>query len=275
MATEPIFVRKENGSQEPFSFERFSASLQKGGISAEELAGKREQIEARLYPGIPTREIYRMARSLLKASPGGNPAIFSLKKALLELGPNGFHFENLVGRLLEWKGYRVDIGQTLEGRCVRHEIDFLAERDGETLVGECKFRNLAGMQVDVKVPLYIRSRFEDIQEHPRLKPGQNRLSRWIVTNSRFSDDARQYAQCQGMHLLGWDFPAGDGLRDWIDASRLYPITVLQSLTHKEKTACLEAGFLVVQDVAGEKAAALPLSRVRQAAVEKECRGLLG
>ncbi len=272
-ASPALWVRKEDGSEEPFSFARFSASLQKGGLKPTEIEGVRGKIEAILYPGIPTREVYRVARRLLRQLPGGNPAVYSLKKALLDLGPDGFRFEKLMARLLTARGYSTEVGLVLEGQCVSHEIDILAFREGECLIGECKFRNMPGIQVDVKVPLYIRSRFEDVAGHPRIVGGGERLSSWIFTNSRFSGDAARYATCRKINLLGWDFPGNSGLRNWIDESGLYPLTVLQSLTRYEKKTLLDKDFLLAEDVRDGDLSFLTLSPARRKTLENELRTL--
>lgn len=268
-----IWVRKKDGTEEPFSFARFSASLQKGGLKSSETEKLREKIESFLYPGIPTREVYQIARKLLKQMPGGNPAVYSLKKALLDLGPDGFHFEKLIARLLTARGYSTEVGLVLEGECVSHEIDILAFRDGECLIGECKFRNMPGIQVDVKVPLYIRSRFEDVAGHPRIRDGGERLSPWIFTNSRFSGDAARYAACRKINLLGWDYPGNSGLRNWIDQSGLYPLTILQSLTRHEKKNLLDRNFLLATDVREGDLSFLALAPARKKALERELRTL--
>jgi hypothetical protein len=93
----------------------------------------------------------------------------------------------------------------------------------------------------VKVPLYIHARFNDIEAHLHQKKEHPEKQRkcWIVTNTRFTSDAIQYATCSGLKLLGWDLPFGKGLKDKIDHFCLYPITCLTSLTTAEKQKLLE------------------------------------
>ena len=56
------------------------------------------------------------------------------------------------------------VNQFLEGVCVTHEIDVLVENDIHVLLIECKYHNKQGLLSDVKVPLYIHSRYRDVQE---------------------------------------------------------------------------------------------------------------
>lgn len=64
------------------------------------------------------------------------------------------------------------VNQFLEGVCVTHEIDVLAENDRHVLLIECKYHNKQGLFSDVKVPLYIHSRFHDV------------LDRWNKTSPK-------------------------------------------------------------------------------------------
>ena len=70
----------------------------------------------------------------------------------------------------------------------------------------------------------------------------------VATNTRFSSDSIAYAECAGLHLLGWDHPAGNGLKDIIDREKIYPVTVLNSLTKQQKQTLLNAGIVICRDI---------------------------
>lgn len=164
----------------------------------------------------------------------------------MELGPSGFPFEKYIGELFKHQGYSVHIDQTLQGKCVTHEIDVVAEKGNEMLLMECKYRNLSGITVDVKTPLYIQARFEDI-----LANGFDRKKNfkgWIVTNSGFTTDALKYGNCKGLEMMSWAYPKNKGLKDMIDNTGLYPVTCLTSLTHREKQLLLENNYVLVSDI---------------------------
>ncbi|GEM_PF-5434870 len=57
-----------------------------------------------------------------------------------------------------------------------------------------------------------------------------------------------YAECSGLFLLGWDYPAGNGLRDIIDREKIYPITVLSSLNRAQKQILLDTGTVICRQV---------------------------
>ena len=104
---------------------------------------------------------------------------------------------------------------------------------------ECKFHGDPSRKCDVKVPLYIHSRYQDIIAYDRKEsPNQG----WVVTNTQFTRDAVDFANCAGLHLLSWDAPEGNALKDRIDCLGLYPITVSTLLSQREKQ------FLLSRDV---------------------------
>ena len=98
--------------------------------------------------------------------------------------------------------------------------------------------------------MYIHSRFLDVESSWKLLPGhETKLHQgWVVTNTRFTDDAIQYANCAGLHLVGWDYPFIDNLKNMIDRSGLYPITCLTSLTRVEKQHLLSNNVVLCKDI---------------------------
>ena len=54
-----------------------------------------------------------------------------------------------------------------DGPTMNHEIDVVAENPQEYVMVECKFHNEAKRICDVKVPLYIHSRFIDVEKKGR------------------------------------------------------------------------------------------------------------
>ncbi len=236
-----LIITKASGKSEEFSESKLRSSLQHSGASNEQIDNVVEGISDKLYPGISTKEIYKMAYKLLQGRSRPLAAKYNLKHAIMELGPSGFPFEKYVGEILRHQGYNVKVGEFVQGKCVQHEVDVIAVVDHLQLMIECKYHNLPGTICDVKIPLYIHSRFKDV-EAQWLKSSKNNATSyqgWVVTNTRFSDDAIQYGTCAGLKLIGWDYPAKGSLKNMIDTLGLYPITCLTSLTKHEKKLLLE------------------------------------
>tara|TARA_R110002049_G_scaffold127035_1_gene283415 strand:- start:3115 stop:3480 length:366 start_codon:yes stop_codon:yes gene_type:complete len=74
---------------------------------------------------------------------------------------------------------------------------------------------------------------------------------WLVTNTRFTIDAINYGNCIGLTLLSWDYPKNNGMKANIDAYGLYPITVLTTLTKKEKNQLIAKKIILVKDLVNE------------------------
>ncbi len=243
-----ILVTKEDGKKEEFSLKKFQQSLSKSKATPEQIEEVVQKIKEHLVPGIRTRDIYKMASKMLKKQSPAHSARFCLKKAIMQLGPTGYPFERFVGALFSAKGYSTNVGVILQGACVTHEVDVVAFKGIELVLVECKYHNQSGMNVDVKVPLYINSRFQDLLDNHILKSPNTQYNGWIATNSRFSDDALSYGSCKGLNLLSWNYPNGNSLKDWVDQSGLYPITCMQGLTGGEKRFLLEQGLVLVSEL---------------------------
>jgi hypothetical protein len=103
------------------------------------------------------------------------------------------------------------------------------------------------------VPLYVRSRVDDIIKKRKESPDYNGFSfaGWVVTNTRFSLDSIQYGKCSGLHLLAWDYPNGNGLKETIERLKIYPVTVLSQLAHKDKQNLVNRGIVSCNQILKE------------------------
>jgi hypothetical protein len=235
-----IFITKASGERAPFSEKKLRASIQRAGADDRDIDLIIDEVSAKLHDGMTTKEIYKTAFKLLKESSRHLAAKYHLKKAIMELGPSGYPFEKYIGEIMKGQSYSVQVGQVVPGRCVLHEVDVIAVKGNSQNLIECKYHNLPGIFCDVKVPLYIQSRFKDV-EYQWRETGQKDIiyAGWVVTNTRFSSDAIQYGTCAGLKLVGWDYPAKGNLKEQIDTLGLYPITCLTSLNKIEKQILLE------------------------------------
>ncbi|MDE2071426.1 MAG: restriction endonuclease [Patescibacteria group bacterium] len=229
-----ILIAKSDGGTEPFQPRKLVASLRRAGATEEGAQSINKDIERALYSGITTSEIYRRAFALLRTHRRAAAARYSLKRAVLDFGPSGFPFEAYIAELYRAEGWEAQIDQIVAGACVEHEVDVLLHRPGETTrtYVEAKFHNAAGFKTDLKTVLYVQARIEDIATHDKGARGL------VVTNTKFSSQAVQYARCKGLDLLSWDYPEGRSLHERIDKAGLYPITALTTLNHREKMQLL-------------------------------------
>ena len=86
----------------------------------------------------------------------------------------------------------------------------------------------------------------------------------MVTNTRFTLDAINYAKCVGLTLLSWNYPENNGLKANIDTLALYPITTLTALTKREKHQLLKKNIVLVKESANanEPMKSIGISEVR-------------
>ena len=236
-----ILITKASGEKAYFDEDKLRHSLSKAGAEDFQVNEIISELVKELYDGISTKRIYHLAFDRLKNRSKHLAARYHLKQAIMELGPSGYPFEKFVGEILKYQGYSVEVGVIVKGKCVNHEVDVIALADHHHFMIECKYHNQRGIVCDVKIPLYINSRFKDVEAEWVRLPGHDKRSHqgWVVTNTKFSTDAIQYGNCAGLKLLGWDYPIKGSLKDLIDDLGLYPITCLTTLSKAEKQKLLD------------------------------------
>ncbi|OGC88501.1 hypothetical protein A2419_02040 [Candidatus Adlerbacteria bacterium RIFOXYC1_FULL_48_26] len=241
----PIKVSKADGTTENFDSLKLRSSLHKAGANEEVTVHIVDEISNSLYDGIPTEEIYRRAFALLREHRRDTASHYSLKRAILEFGPSGFPFETYLGALFKAEGYTdVKTGQIIQGACVEHEVDVIMTKDSKRFFVEAKFHNSPAIKSDLKVSLYVKARIDDLKA---VLGGQN-ISGMIVTNTKFTTKAIQYATCEGLELMSWGYPHGHNLHTRIEAAKLYPITALTSLSKSQKTALLTQKIVLCSEL---------------------------
>jgi ATP cone domain/Restriction endonuclease len=231
-------VTKRSGDIEDFDRSKTRTAVIRAGASSAEADEIVDRLIPRLYEGITTEEIYRQVRAMLDAR---SATRFGLKKAILALGPDGRNFETLVFRLFQAMGYQAKVRETVQGRCITHEIDITLEKDQERYMVECKFHNSLSMKCAIQTALYTYGRYLDVDAAFDLKYP------YLVTNTRFSSEVVKYADCVSMKLIGWKYPEQGGLEDLIERYRLYPVTMLD-LKKSDIRTLLEKDMVLVADV---------------------------
>ncbi|PNV77940.1 MAG: ATPase [Thermoproteota archaeon] len=217
------YLQKASGKEELYNREKLLRSLVLSGLDERSAADIAEEVEKIRT----TREIYEAVRQILLRKNPEVAARYSLKDAIMRLGPTGFPFEEYMAELLRRNGHDVLTHQFIRGRCTTHEIDLLIDNE---IIGECKYHNERGIYTGLKEAMYTYMRFIDIRQVRELK------GVILVTNTKFSDQAIEFSGCYGLNLLGWKYPPGEGLEVKIERSRMYPITVLSGLIPEDEIA---------------------------------------
>lgn len=242
-------VTKIDGTTEVYSEEKIKASATRAGVPSEMHQAMLEAIRERLYDGIQTTEIYALVKEYLSNTDKPYLAMkYNLKRALSELGPSGYPFEKYVAMLLSAIGYQTITNQVISGECVTHEVDVVADLEGVRYFVEAKFHKSPTQRTDVRVPLYIKARYDDLAKaHPDQK-----TAAWLITNTRFSTDAIKYAECQGIKLTSWGYPKNEGIMDLIERTKLHPVTMVDGLSDQDKMRLMSAGVVTCQQLLDPK-----------------------
>lgn len=231
-----IWIEKGDGEKELFNEEKLINSLKKNNVSDKDIHKILLEVNETIHPNISSNQIFKTAYSVLKEIKKDAAIRYSLRRSVLDMGPTGFPFEILLGKVFQKKGYNVQIGHTLQGSCIDHEIDVMAYNKTELIFVEAKFHNDLRTKSDTKTALYVKARYDDLKslkfniESKDLKP----TDMFIVTNTKFTHNAIKYANCVGLKLVSWNYPEQGNLYSMIEDYNIFPVTVLDSLTQKQK-----------------------------------------
>ncbi len=244
-----FYVTKANGEKERFDYKKLESSLKKVHASDELISRIISEIstEAKSKNIITTQEIYRKAFTILRKEHKPTAIKYSLKKAVAQLGPTGFPFEQFVSEIFKAEGYTTDTDKIIQGKCVEHEIDVVAWKPEELIMVEAKFHTDYNLKSDLKIVLYVKARYDDIFGNKYTFGGKERklTEGWIITNTKFSSTAIQYGQCQPMlKFVGWNYPYDNNLHHMIEKHELTPITALTTLNTEEKNIFLAKGIVL-------------------------------
>lgn len=241
----PVYVRKADGTREPYDERKLRRSLKKAGATKKELEEITRAIEKTLYDDIKTEVIYREAFELLRESPGTKASRYSLRRALFSLGPTGFPFEDFLARLLATEGYKARTRIELRGKCVSHEVDVVAYKKGHCALVEAKFHVRPGAKSDIQDVMYSYARFLDLQYKKVDQSDTCGIKEGIIaTNTKFTKTAITYANCVGLSLLSWGYPKDNSLQERIERAGIYPVTALTSLSRKQKQLLITKGVVL-------------------------------
>ena len=245
-----IQIKKHSGELTEFDVEKLKYSLSKSGASEIEIEEVIEKMQPNIHDGMTTKTIYQLAFNQLKKVSGTLAARYSLKRALLDLGPAGFYFEQWIAKFLQNYGYQTLTNEVVQGEAVTHESDVIAKRGTDLFWIECKFKNTISSKITVTTPMYLLSRIKDVSVRSYNFFGKEEkiTQGWLITNVYLTSDAVMFGEYYGIKMLSWDYPVNRSIKHLVDQKALYPITCLTSLSKREKEYLLSKGFILVKDL---------------------------
>ncbi|MFH0830138.1 MAG: ATP cone domain-containing protein [Candidatus Aenigmatarchaeota archaeon] len=241
-----LFVTKADGSREPFDVEKVKRTALRAGADDALADNVAEEVEKRAYDGISTHIILEIALKMLDKMEPSVAARYDLKGAIMRLGPAGFIFEQLLAEMLRAWGWKTKVHSMLKGKCVSHEVDVVAEKGDERAMIEAKYHNQPGIFTGIKDALYVVARFEDLVA---AKTKESFFTEpWLATNTKFSGDVIQYAECRGLKLLGWKYPVKENIQFMLERKMLYPVTVIRNIDKLTLQKLADAELMFCSDL---------------------------
>jgi hypothetical protein len=260
-----VYVTKFDGTRQPFDKNKVVRTCLRMGATRTAAESIAKEIETRVYDDIETKKILQMIfRRLRKHKPVIKHQI-DLRKALSLLNPAP-DFERFIQLLLSEHGYEVTPNQIVKGRCVEHEVDAVARKNGKTCIVEVKHHYKYHTPTSLDVSRISRAVFEDVTEAYEL--GLNNLKidyAMIVCNTKLSEHAKRYADCRGISHIGWSSPPDHDMQTMIQEKKLYPITLLKGLNAEARNKLATNGVILLRQLT-EKT---PKELRRQTGVSKE------
>ncbi len=239
-------VVKAGGEVEEFQINKLIESLTRSGASREEAEEIGNIIKERIPDYITTNLIYKYAKELLKKLNHSYASRYSLKKAMLRLGPSGYPFERFLANLLIFYDFETHVDVIEEGKCISHEIDVLAFKEDLVVAIECKYHSSPSRASDSKVAMYVNSRFKDLEEPLKKKYRKDKFEGWLVTNTRLTNEAKRFARCYNFRSIAWRYPEDGGLEKMIEKKHLFPITTLIGIKQNLLKTLLEHNIILVR-----------------------------
>jgi len=236
----PVFIVKADGTREAFDSSKLYDSLKRAGAKEDTANDIIRSILKEIEHGMTTSEIYRRAFSILRIREKPTAARYSLRRAVIGLGPTGFPFEDFVAEIFKAKGYEIKTRVVVNGYCVSHELDMVAKKDGKCIGAEMKFHNRPGARSDLKIALYVKARFDDVILKVKETGGKCEIDEgMLITNTKFTSDSTTYGKCVNLTMIGWTYPSKGNLQDLIEETKVHPLTALTSLSKHQKNLLLE------------------------------------
>ncbi|TRO54079.1 restriction endonuclease [Candidatus Bathyarchaeota archaeon] len=260
-----VFVTKADGSRQLFDREKIVRTCLRMGASRKIADEVVERVEKMLYNDIPTSKILQITFRLLRNYKPAIRHVLDLRRGL-SLMDSKPEFEVFVQILLAHNGFEVSPNRLVKGKCVEHEVDAIARKDGVTYFVEAKHHVNYHTPTGLDESRIARAILEDVSEGFQCGSCNLKIDRaMIVTNTRYSEHARRYGKCRNILQIGWSSPSNLSLQSMIEEENLYPLSCLRGLKRKTKTKLVNSGIVVMKQLFEEK----PLMLARKTGVSKE------
>lgn len=242
------YVIKADGSKQPFNRNKVEQTCKNMGVKdkdAEEIA---TIIEKKIHDGTETNKILKMIRREIVERYPALKYKRDLRGALAYLRPKP-DFERYIQKLLTEYNFKINPNQIIRGRCVENEIDAIAQKDDEIYLVEIKHHRNYHQRTGLDEARIAWAVMEDITEGYKLGVNNIKVDNTIIIcNTKFSNHAKQYAECRGIKYMSWNSPQNQNLKKLIEKKELYPITYLETLRKEEIERITRTGIVFLKEI---------------------------
>ena len=248
----PILVTKADGSKQLFDREKVVKTCLRMGANRRIANEVAEEVEARVYDGMTTNKVLQLIFRLLRKHTPTIQHFLDLRKGL-SLMDSKPEFERFVQVLLVHHGFEVTPNQIIKGRCVGHEVDAIARKEGVTYFVEAKHHSNYHTPTGLDQSRIARAVLEDVTEGFELGKNDLQIDRaMIVTNTRYAEHARRYGRCRDILQIGWSSPKTLALQNMIEEKKLYPLSCIKGLNSEVKMRLVNFGIVLMKQLVDEE-----------------------
>ena len=243
-----VNVTKADGSKQLFDRDKVINTCIRMGANHPIAFQVAQKVESRAYEGIPTKEILQLIFRFMRRDKPGSGRLFDLRKGL-SLMDSKPEFETFVQVLLANNGFEVHPNRILKGRCVEHEVDAIARKDGVTYFVESKHHTSYHALTGLDESRIARAVLEDVSEGFQIGSSDFGVDKaMIVTNTRYSEHAIRYGRCKDIMQVGWNFPVSQGLEKMIEEKKLHPLSCLRDLRREDRLMLVSCGLVLIKQL---------------------------
>ncbi len=243
-----VYITKVDGKKEKFERKKVYKTCIRAGVPKKIASRISKEVENQVYEGISSRKILDIVLKKLDNYKSHHSALYKLKKAISDLDPGDSQFEKYVRHILKEHGYKTRWDCIIQGECIEHQIDVIAEKDEKKYLVECKHHINPHRYSGLGTALQTWAVIDDMRMGFKKGRSKEKFENiWLVTNTKFSAHAIRYAKAKKMRLIGWNYPKGKDLRHLIKKKGVYPVTLLDG-NKKIIKKFTDAGILLIKEI---------------------------
>jgi hypothetical protein len=128
---------------------------------------------------------------------------YQIRETIANIDPT--IFEHLVAEILKLKNYQTQWNVMVTGKCTQHQVDVIARKENKLHMVEVKHHSNPHRECGLGEVVELWGRLIDISQAQGQEGWVDFQTACLVTNSKFSDHAKNFAKCRGICLLGWRY----------------------------------------------------------------------